>query len=238
MKAHYHRQIARQALEEDFSRRALAAILEASLGQDDLAGQLFHPEYHFDESLEEGWTYLNVQRELGWSALRRGDNPSAWQAFGRLIHAAQDFYAHSNYVALWASHNSQGNRVILPQERELPVDLPPASAIQSLDPRILEDPGLRTDHIYFPWDGLNVFPFLGPILKRVMPLDSHARMNLDSPESGPLFQYALNAAVLRTRREFDDFTDVLEPAVIKQFTDRRDAVDKIPVDEAGIILSS
>jgi len=36
-----------------------------------------------------------------------------------------------------------------------------------------------------------------------MPADSHARMNLDHPGRGPLFPYAMEAAVARTVIEYD-----------------------------------
>jgi len=218
MKAHYHRQVTRQALADSFSRRALQVILEASLRQDDLAGQLFHPEYHFDENLQDGWSYLDGQHEQARAALDRGDEHSAWQAFGRLIHAAQDFYSHSTYVAVWASRHSAEERTVHSQDRDLPPGLPPPDSIRPMDPQVLEDPDLRTDHIYFPWDGISALPLVGRLLRRFMPEDSHTRMNLDSPDSGLLFAYALQAAAGRTRYEFERFCDGLEPETLRRFT--------------------
>ena len=102
MKAAYHRQITTTALESLVSPRALKAILHANLGQDGWGGLLFHPEFHFDDSrFQAGEAYLTTQSKQARSAVLEGDPSPAWQAFGRLTHAVQDFYAHSNYVQLF-----------------------------------------------------------------------------------------------------------------------------------------
>ena len=60
-------------------------------------------------------------------ALERSDPRQAWQAFGRLTHTAQDFYAHSNYVALWRERNPAAPPdqidALLPARRRLDEDL-------------------------------------------------------------------------------------------------------------------
>jgi hypothetical protein len=114
----------------------------------------------------------------------------AWAAFGRLTHAAQDFYSHSNYVALWLAQFPPGAA-------------PPPPGIDGLDPRLLRHPALASGFIYLPGELLSFFPALRPLARRLLPPDSHARMNLDTPAAGPLFAYSLVAARQRTQAEFD-----------------------------------
>ena len=99
----YHRRITTQALSEFFAPQALEIVISANLGQDHwLRGQIGHPEYHFDQNaFLRGQNYMEQNRALILPALQAGDARSAQQAFGRLTHAAQDFYAHSNYVTRW-----------------------------------------------------------------------------------------------------------------------------------------
>jgi hypothetical protein len=41
------------------------------------------------------------------------------------------------------------------------------------------------------------------LVRRFLPKDSHAWMNLDNPRTGPLFPFAIEAAVQRTAAEFE-----------------------------------
>jgi hypothetical protein len=194
MLTQYHATITRKALREQVSPRALAAIVAANLGQDDfLTGQIGHDEYHFDNNaFTESRIFIENQRALIDASLRNGDFPAAWAAFGRLTHAAQDFYAHSTYVAMWlARFHSDGQK-------------PPApSEIDPLMNEFLTSPDLRSGKIYFPLEFLAYIPLLKPLVTRLLPRDSHAWMNIDSPERGERFAYAFEAAVKRTRSEFD-----------------------------------
>ena len=98
----YHRAITAQALSTDFSLSALDAVVAAHLGQDHWShGQIGHPEYHFeDNAIIKSWTYMESTRAQISPALEAGDILSAQGALGRLTHAGQDLYAHSNYVSL------------------------------------------------------------------------------------------------------------------------------------------
>ena len=189
MIAFYHRQITREALEHQVSQTALDSIIMANLNQDNLSGLVGHPEYHFDDNaFAAGQSYLEQQRNLAISAIMiNHDFPAARKAFGQLTHAAQDFYAHSNYVFLWEKmHQGMGA-----------VDIDP------LDPEVLRLPSLRSGHIYYPWEVLSFLPVMGKVFRHLLPRDSHAWMNLDSPSCGPLFDLARQAAVKRTGIEFD-----------------------------------
>jgi hypothetical protein len=191
MKEAYHRQITMQALQDCFSRRALQAILSGNLGQDVLRGQIGHSEYHFDNNDFAGsYAYLAQQRQVILTELAHGSEQAlplvAWQAFGRLTHGVQDFYAHSNYVRLWLAGHPQA----APEQ------------IDPLEDAILNSPELISGRIYYPLEVLAFIPGLEALVKPLLPRDSHTWMNLDSPRQGALFDYAFVAAEKRTRAEF------------------------------------
>lgn len=196
MEARYHRQMLERALGGRVSPRALQAIIRANLGQDDLAG-IFRPEFHFDNSLfEQSLAYLEACRQ---TAAQAADPAEAWAAFGRLSHGAQDFYAHSNYIRMWADQQT-----LIPGESDRDrAHLPPPAKMNGLDPKLLKHPRLRSGRVYWPTEALWIVPFLRPLVKALVPRDAHAWMNLDHPSSGPLFPYAIEAAVQRTVAEFE-----------------------------------
>ncbi len=217
----YHIKITRQAIGKSFSPHALETITRANLGQDDLAGQIGRPEFHFDDNkIDAGEAYIAEQRALVMRVLGRDENEDtsitpAWQAFGRLIHAAQDFYAHSNYVRLWVEHDHQMNGAGQSSK---------ADQIDPLDADIITSPNLISGRIYFPWEILSFVPGLEPVMRRLLPADSHTRMNLDSPKQGPLFEYALAAAIKRTIYETEftcqEITRGLSTQALARFTGR------------------
>ncbi len=185
----YHYQILEKALAERFSPRALKAIAKANAKQDHLRGQIGHDEYHFDNNaLKESYAYIAENREEIRLALQNGDAEQAWAAFGRLSHTAQDFYAHSNYVSLWLAKFEKS-------------DTPPASAIIHDDADILQSSALRTGRLYYPLELLSYLPLVGKLVLPLLPKDSHANMNIDSPKRGELFDYVFAAAVKITRAE-------------------------------------
>lgn len=206
MKPSYHIAITSQALQERVVPRALQTILTANVRQDNLDGQLRHPEYHFDNNgLAEGQAYLDGQRDLLVQGVKAGELRSARQAFGRLTHAAQDFYAHSNYVALWLEHQPSASSV-------QPENIDP------LNPVLLSDPGLRSGRVYYPWEALTFVSFLAPLARLLLPRDAHAWMNLDDPRRGPRFAYARAAALRRTIYEFHLLNSLLSPEEMQHFT--------------------
>lgn len=183
MEADYHRQLMERALGQRLRTPApLKAMIQANIGQDGLAG-LLREEFHFDGSqFAKSLAYIETCRA---EAAQAQDPARAWTAFGRLTHAAQDFYAHSNYVALWlAAH-------------------PQAVDVDGLDPAFLRHPRLISGKVYWPLEALWIFKSLRPWLRRTLPADSHAAMNLDHPGTGPLFAHAMRAAEQRTLAEFD-----------------------------------
>jgi hypothetical protein len=209
MRPKYHRLLTRMALESHFSPPALETIVKGNLGQDRLSGQIGHPEFHFDDNaFAQGKAYLEEQRQIIREALVGSANPgTAWLAFGRLTHAAQDFYAHSNYAALWLARYPAGQA-------------PPPKSIEPLEPALLEDPHLRSGRFTLA-ELLSYIPFLEPLVRPLIPRDAHYWMNLDHPGRGPLFPYAYAAALKRTVVEFQSMAAALDSQTLSRFTDSK-----------------
>jgi hypothetical protein len=204
MLSRYHIEMMHLALGDMFSPRALEKIIKANLRQDRLRGQIGHDEYHFDHNaFDKSYAYIEEQRALTVSSLMAKNVPSAWSAFGRLTHTAQDFYAHSNYIDLWLARQPDGAT---------------PSEVDSMDQELIHSRALRSGKVYY----LEVLTFIAPLKPLVMPWlprDAHAWMNLDSPERGPNFPYAFQAAVKRTRIEFEKTTRDLPEDLLRLFVD-------------------
>lgn len=203
----YHIEICQRALGKIFSPRALDVIIAANVGQDGLRGLIGHPEFHFDSNaFEASYAYMEEQRLIVLEILKsRGEITLAWEAFGRLTHTAQDFYAHSNYVQLWVNAHPKG-------------DMPSPTQVGALDPKILQHPDLHSGNVYF-WDWLAFVPGFYALALRLTPEDSHTHMNLDSPKQGSLFPYAFEAAIQRTVFEYEQITDKFDAAEQARFSD-------------------
>ena len=72
-----------------------------------------------------------------------------------------------------------------------------------LDPDVIHSPHLRSGKTYYPVEFLYFIRRFRPLSLRLLPTDSHAWMNLDSPEQGFKFEYAMQAAIKRTRIEYE-----------------------------------
>lgn len=203
----YHAEITREALKDWFSDAAMKKIVAANLYQDRPTAQFGHDEFHFDnDAFEKGYAYIEEQRALTIASLRSNDVASAWAAFGRLTHTAQDFYAHSNYVDLWLSRQNGA--------------APTPSEIDPVDATLIDSPALHSGKIYMPLEPLSLFGPLKPLVMPFLPRDSHAWMNLDSPKQGSKYFFAFHAAVKRTKLEFEKTTMNLPGALIAAFVDR------------------
>lgn len=197
MHENYHVQITKEAVRNSFSDRALAIIIEANLNQDSLLN-LLKGHYHFDANgFDQSFVYIDHQRRIILDKIQRGDALEAWRAFGRLTHVVQDFYAHTNYVALW-------------QESFPDEDFRSGEGVPPLLPQLLGSDRLFAARVYYPLEALSIFPIFNPFLKRILPSDAHVNMNLDSPESGPLFPLAMSAAINRTRVTFQEICSAIE----------------------------
>lgn len=201
----YHEQITRSALGAFFGAEALQAIIAANFSQDDLRNQLGKPHLHFDnDKIAEGLAYVEAEHRQIQNS--RGNVGVQWESFGRLLHTVQDFYAHSNYVDLWLSHNGG-------------LDNTTPDQINGLDRALLNHPDLRTGHFILWRDLVYFVPLLSKLVRRVyVPPNSHEAMHLDFPQRGPQFDYALVAARQRTRHEYDKVLSSLQhPDHIQQF---------------------
>ncbi|GAB4500420.1 MAG: hypothetical protein OHK003_20710 [Anaerolineales bacterium] len=206
MNLQYHIEMTTEALAPHFSERALEVIIAANLKQDSLRNQIGHDEIHYDNNaIDAGNRYINEQRGYVLATLLSPGILGAWLAFGRLLHTAQDFYAHTNYITLW-----------LDQFDAAP---PPPPEIDPLKKELLRSPNLCSGKIYL----LDVFYFIKPIRPlalKFLPKDSHGWMNLDSPEQGPKFPYAIAAATKRTAYELELLQKLLTPEMYARFTDK------------------
>ncbi len=201
-----HDEMTTEALGSKFSPRALEIILAANRKQDSLRNQIGHDEIHFDNNaIEAGNRYIVEQRGYVIAYLLSPGVLSAWIAFGRLTHTAQDFYSHTNYVALWLD---QFNGT-----------LPPPSEIDPVQKSLIQSPSLHSGKIHFPLDALYFIPFLRNFALSLLPDTSHGKMNLDSPAQGEKFAYARAAAVKRTIYEFELLEKILTPEMFAKFTD-------------------
>ncbi len=204
----YHKRATQLALDGHFSASALAEIIDANLAQDDFSNQLgATSHYHFDNNrIAEGEAYVEEQRLLILQGPSEGHNPRVQRrAFGRLCHAVQDFYSHTNYVDLWLTTHG-GTFANYPEE------------IDPLDNAILINERLCSGS-FIPWrEPLYQIPFFGSLLRRLYcPADSHEAMHLDSPQRNPYFDYAFAASVKRTQEEFFRIASELSDDALQRF---------------------
>ena len=100
-----HEQITKAALSGTLWDRhpSLSIVIIANQNQDNpITGQAKN-EYHFDNcKFKESLDYIIAQRKLAIANAQNNPLESV-RAFGRLLHAVQDFYAHSNWIELKAS---------------------------------------------------------------------------------------------------------------------------------------
>lgn len=191
MLTEYHIEIMFEALGDRLGSRALAIMASANVKQDTFAGQFGHDEFHFDNNaFEKTYKYIEQQRALVGASLQKKDVTTAWEAFGRMTHTVQDFYAHSNYITLWL-------------ERFDGQTPPPPGEIDPVHPDLIRSPQLRSGRTYPPLEWLYFVQLLRPYVLPLIPRDSHAWMNLDTPAQGIKFEYAVQAAIKRTRIEYE-----------------------------------
>jgi hypothetical protein len=124
-----------------------------------------------------------------------------------MTHTLQDFYAHSNYITLWL-------------DRFDGQTLPTPPKVDPLDPDLIDSPKLRSGKIYYPFELLYFVRKARPYILPLLPRDSHAWMNLDSPSQGFKFDYAMQAAMKRTVIEYEKTTLNFSEAMCRLFLDK------------------
>ncbi|MCB9141995.1 MAG: hypothetical protein H6646_06935 [Anaerolineales bacterium] len=199
MQARYHVQIMRAAIGDRFSKSDFRRIIRANLSQDRLQALVLHPEYHFDGgALRDAQAYISQQRRLAVRLLlTRGDRAGALDAFGRLTHARQDFYAHSNWTALWVAQHGGFERTT-PEQIDICPNPLGVAGLFSGNASVIHFLACRVP-IYGGWHA-----------RHLTPPDDHESMNLDHPGRGPLFPYAMAAATKHTAVELEALLRMLQ----------------------------
>jgi len=199
MYPYYHLKITSEAVSSLFGRFAFRQVLYGNIGQDGLQGQIGHPEYHFDDSqFQRTYAYLNGLKETITSCIVSHKNISiARENYGQFTHALQDFYAHTNYITLYAK---------IYQVRLENWD----GKIDCLDEEIIHSPNLISGHFYSPWEWVTFLPGIGHLFLPLFPGTSHAHMNIDAPSASDWFPLAYRAAVERTRIESNQLFSCLQ----------------------------
>jgi hypothetical protein len=204
MNAEYHVRITVEALADRFGPGTLPIVVRSNLRQDRLINLVGHPQFHFDGSaFAESERYIERQRTIAVWFTVQGNRPAALQAFGRLLHCRQDFYAHSNWIARWAKQND-GSTFRRPEDIDICTD--PLTV-----PGLLSCKGSARQFL-----AVRV-PLAGRLYRRwLLPDTSHEAMNLDDPSRGPLFPFAVAAAIKHTRLELDLLLALLERRADKE----------------------
>jgi hypothetical protein len=195
MKTKYHVEITQSVLKNYFSQEILEKIIRANIQQDRVKNQFGHDYIHFDGSaFSEGFSYIKEQKAKLLKSVEDSDYQTARAALGRILHSWQDFYSHSNYVQLW-------------YQKEGRIDV---EEIDHKDLDIFNSTELKSGKNYGLIELFALLPGLSRIIKPFMPEDSHAKMNLDSPKSGPFFNYAYTAAKRRTKHVLDALLEEMQ----------------------------
>lgn len=183
MKTRFHIELSQVVLEKYFAQNVTDKIIKANTSQDRVQYQFGHDYIHFDGSaFIEGFDYISLQTELIFKSIEKENFELAWCSIGQILHSWQDFYAHSNYVHLWLQKTQD----------------PEPEKIDYKDQEIISSPSLQSGKNYGIFEFLALIPLISLLVKPLMPADSHAKMNLDSLNSGPAFEYAYYAAKFRT----------------------------------------
>ena len=142
METQYHISVLTETIGSQISARALQEIIAGNLGQD-MGWDQFKPHVHFDNSLfSDGLAFMEEQHAI----ITQSDSANKmWSAFGKLTHAAQDFYSHSNYVDLWLKANGGF-------EKTKPED------INGLDEKLLNDSRLVSGNFFCGATSFTTFP--------------------------------------------------------------------------------
>jgi hypothetical protein len=191
MLSKYHIELTNKSLGSFFTSMSLDEIARANVQQDSFLS-LFGVEarrHVCDCMVNDSLAYIDEEHaKIAELATQPGEAARQRAALGRLLHTVQDFYAHTNYVALWLAERGA---TTLPREAG------------ELDPRLLAHPELQVAQ-WLTWrEPFYYVPVVGQAMRRVwLPKNSHEAINLDSPRSGGHFHVAMAIAHQRTRGEY------------------------------------
>lgn len=87
-------------------------------------------------------------------------------------------------------------------------------------PELIHSPDLRSGKLYYPLEVFSFIKALKPLVMPLLPRDSHAWMNIDSPEQGFQFDYVMQASIKRTTFEFEKTIKGLPQDLLRLFVDK------------------
>jgi hypothetical protein len=97
----YHILVSKLALKGVFSPLALEEIIRSNIGQDRFLKKVT-PRFHFDNDISAGLAFIVAERAKIEDLCNLQQGHKLQRAIlGRICHAVQDFYSHTNYVDLW-----------------------------------------------------------------------------------------------------------------------------------------
>lgn len=213
MLSRYHIEITKKSLENFFSPLSLREIARANVAQDSLPS-MFGVEarrHVCNCTVLESLAYIDEeQTQIANFAQTPGSEAKQRAALGRLLHTVQDFYAHTNYVALWvvehwdvessASEKLGSESLQKGRAKFIAKDV---ARMDGLDPNILAHPSLQIAQWQTWRDPFYYVPLLGRALRHFwLPAVSHEAINLDSPSRGAHFDLAMAIARQRTLAEY------------------------------------
>jgi hypothetical protein len=201
MLGRYHEEITRRILGKFFTPKTLKEIVRANIAQDTLPS-LFGAGAHrhvCDCTVAHSLDYIAEEHaQIAELAQMPGREQEQRAALGRLLHTAQDFYAHTNYVALWLAE--KGEAVLANLEIDLEINLEGNDGLES---HLWSHEHLQIAQ-WTAWrEPLYYVPVIGNLMRWIwLPEASHEAIHLDSPDRGPRFQVAMAIAQQRTHKEY------------------------------------
>jgi hypothetical protein len=204
MQSRYHIEMTRNSLGSFFAERTLLQIARANVGQDSLSSFLGQESRRHvcNCTVAESLAYIEEEHAQIAQLADNGGNRNGGAvvyrqraALGRLLHTVQDFYAHTNYVALWVAEHAR--------RRSVDAALVELFHHDGMDAAILENSSLQVAQ-WSTWrEPFYYVPILGRVMRQwSLPASSHEAIHLDSPRRGVYFYLAVALARKRTVAEY------------------------------------
>lgn len=198
MLARYHDAITRAAIGLHFSAEAYDTLIRANWSQDAVPGLFDEVRHYTGDTREKAPAYIDEEfARIAELAPQPDRVTELRQAFGRITHTTQDFYAHTNYVDLWLAASGG-------------LDNTTPDQIDGLDDSLRHSPDLILCTFVNWRDWLYYVPLIGDLFRRIyLDPQSHEAMHLDMPSRGPKYHYAAEAARQRTVVEYNRACDLI-----------------------------
>ena len=200
MLSRYHIEITKNALQKFFTTPSLREIAHANVAQDSIFS-FFGVEtrrHVCDCTVTESMAYVDEEHaRIAALAARTTDGKEQRAALGRLLHTVQDFYAHTNYVALWVAEWAEESKL---DSQEM---LAAHQMTDGMASQLRDHPDLCVAQWCLWRDPIYYVPLLGKLMRRWwLPACSHEAIHLDSPQRGDYFAVAMAIARQRSLAEY------------------------------------